>query len=77
MAVGLAICHGLMMTPIDVLKNKYPTDDKWQGSSFVVALLLSFDFGFIRPIETESQSIQKTTSDSKFTAMNWLQLIRL
>ncbi|PAV56002.1 hypothetical protein WR25_14364 isoform B [Diploscapter pachys] len=30
MAIGLAICHGLMMTPIQVLKEKHPTNDKWK-----------------------------------------------
>ena len=43
MAIGLAICHGLMMTPIQVLKDKHPTNDKWKGMSlcYLSLLLLS------------------------------------
>ena len=44
MAIGLAICHGLMMTPIQVLKEKHPTNDKWKGMCLLYAIYRWFDF---------------------------------
>ena len=34
MAMILAVFHGLMMSPIDIMKQKHPSNDKYRGIAF-------------------------------------------